>query len=245
MSKADEATTCGITLPQAADSTPKSPAASSTPQALAPAVPLAGEPRQRHRPGPSPASSAPVGNKDPEKKILATKVLGTVKWFNIRNGYGFINRNDTKEDVFIHQTAIKKNNPRKYLRSVGEGEIVEFDVVVGKGGPKTTNVTGPDGVPVEESCYAVRCRPPNNAGEIRQMKDRVPKKTQLLVHRNPTYLPRFCRRPAHPHTSPYSSLQVVEPATGGCPVVHFENDFPVEKYVVDILVVESKHMSLW
>ncbi|KAL6075384.1 hypothetical protein STEG23_005334 [Scotinomys teguina] len=50
-----------------------------------------------------------------DKKVIPTKVLGTVKWFNVRNEYGFINRNDTKEDVFVQQTTIKKNNPRKYL----------------------------------------------------------------------------------------------------------------------------------
>ena len=32
---------------------------------------------------------------------------------------------------FLLQTAIIKNNPKKYLRSVGDGEVVEFDVVQG------------------------------------------------------------------------------------------------------------------
>lgn len=51
-------------------------------------------------------------------------MLGKVKWFNDRKGYGFIEYNDL-EDIFVHYSEIKKSG----YKTLSEGEYVSYELI--------------------------------------------------------------------------------------------------------------------
>ena len=60
---------------------------------------------------------------------------GTVKWFNNKKGWGFIQK-ENGGDVFVHYSAVKGDG----YKSLAEGDRVRFEVEhVGKG-PAAVNV---------------------------------------------------------------------------------------------------------
>jgi len=70
---------------------------------------------------------------------------GSVKFFNAQRGFGFITPDEGGEDLFVHQNNINMEG----FRSLGDGELVEFQVEQdpSTGKTKAVNVTGPGGSP--------------------------------------------------------------------------------------------------
>ncbi len=66
---------------------------------------------------------------------MSDTVTGTVKWFNESKGFGFIEQK-SGPDVFAHFSAITGSG----LKTLAEGQEVEFTITQGQKGPQAENI---------------------------------------------------------------------------------------------------------
>uniref|UniRef100_A0A8C9TNW2 CSD domain-containing protein n=1 Tax=Scleropages formosus TaxID=113540 RepID=A0A8C9TNW2_SCLFO len=123
---------------------------------------------------------------------VTTKVLGTVKWLNVKNGYGFIKSWHDGSLCPLLKMAIKKNNPRKYLRSVGNGETVAFDMVEGEKATQAANYAADRNhyrqYPRQQGpqhTYPGNC--PNGGSKTTEESDGLQAEASASQQRRPTY----------------------------------------------------------
>ena len=57
---------------------------------------------------------------------------GTVKFFNVSKGFGFIKVDDSNEEIFVHATGL--------IDQIREDDKVSFEVTEGKKGINAVNV---------------------------------------------------------------------------------------------------------
>ncbi|MEO6041808.1 MAG: cold-shock protein [Croceibacterium sp.] len=66
----------------------------------------------------------------PQRELTGDKATGTVKFFNAMKGFGFITRDDGKEDAFVHISAVERSG----LPGINEGDRYQFDLEVDRRG---------------------------------------------------------------------------------------------------------------
>lgn len=85
------------------------------------------------------AAKASSGKKVKKASRGGNRERGTVKWFNVSKGYGFVTR-ENGEEIFVHFRSIRGEG-RRVLR---EGDSIEFTVSQGDKGPQAEDVEALD-----------------------------------------------------------------------------------------------------
>ena len=61
-------------------------------------------------------------------------MTGTVKWFNVTKGFGFIQPDDGGKDAFVHISSVE----RAGLSNLKEGQKIQYDLVTDRRTGKTS-----------------------------------------------------------------------------------------------------------
>jgi len=62
---------------------------------------------------------------------------GTVKWFNTKKGYGFIQSDAASKDIFVHVTSLQQSG----IRKLSDGQMVSFDIFDDRGRPAANHIS--------------------------------------------------------------------------------------------------------
>ncbi len=78
----------------------------------------------------------PVGFRLTFAKEDTAIATGTVKWYDLEKGYGFVYEDNANRDVFLHSADIQEPEPKILY----EGHRVSFEVEESERGPRAVEV---------------------------------------------------------------------------------------------------------
>ena len=61
---------------------------------------------------------------------MSERIVGKLKWFDAKKGYGFISPNDGGQDVFVHISAVKAAG----MDALSDGQAVSYELETGQNG---------------------------------------------------------------------------------------------------------------
>ena len=85
--------------------------------------------RAERRPSPRPSSQRPGAGPTEE-------CLGSVKWYNVEKGFGFVAADRGGKDVFVHATTLDRSG----LSELPEGQRVRMQISQGQKGPEARSI---------------------------------------------------------------------------------------------------------
>ena len=105
--------------------------------------------------------------REKSKSVNSERIRGTVKWFNLARGYGFVSPEDGSSDVFLHMTTLREAG----YEQVPPGATIECVITKGEKGMQCLTVetidisTALDGALDGNSSETEQAAPDDGAGK--------------------------------------------------------------------------------